>query len=109
MEVYKFKRDTISYFFFKANRNTFVISGNVFCSVDHDTNDYIHLETYELLFDEDIDESLNILNEIKGICDRCIGLKECSQQYKFLEEKEELFNYLKELKKTKRIGEFAEE
>lgn len=109
MEVYKFKRDTISYFFFKVKQNTFVISGNVFCSVDYDTNDYMYLETYELLFDEDIDESLNILNEIKGICDRCISLKECSQQYKFLEEKEELFNYLKELKKTKRIGEFAEE
>lgn len=109
MEVHKFKGNKGIYFFFVLKRNRFVISENIFCSVDYNVDNNIHLEEYELLFDEDINESLKNLSYIKKSCDKCIKLKTCVQKYKFLEEKEETFNYLQKLKETKRIGEFAEE
>lgn len=108
MEIYKNKKEK-NWFVFIPGYNEFIISEDGMCLVDFKEYDYNYLEEYEILFDKNIDYILNNINKLAHKCDACIYLKTCLNCYKFLEEKEELINYLTELKKTKRIGEFAEE
>lgn len=108
MDMYKNKKNK-NWFAFLVGYHSFLISEDGFCLVDFKECDFIFLEEYEILFDKDIDYILNNINKLMHTCDACMSLKNCLKYYKFLEEKEELFNYLEELKKTKRIGEFAEE
>lgn len=110
MKIYANKEDEEVFAFRLKNHIFIVTTNNTICKIKKKDfkNKYTKLEEYEILFNFEIDKILENLESLSN-CEICLAYNYCSKEYGFLEERKMVLEYLKQLKTTKRIGEFAEE